>query len=120
MTTLATLSGRDIARLVVAVLILAAGVTSWWLLQEAFFPLRMLAVIAAVALAALVAWTTRPGARAVGFTQEVQVEVRKVVWPGRPQTVQMTGMVLAMVTVVALLLWLLDWLLGELVGWLIY
>lgn len=114
------LSRGDVAKLAVATTILVTGGASWWLLKEAFFPLRILAVIAAVALAVAVAWTTQPGTRAVGFLQEVQVEVRKVVWPERPQTVQMTGLVLVMVTIVALLLWFLDWILGELVGWLIY
>ena len=114
------LSGRDLVKLLAAALALVVGGVSWWLLQEAFFPLRILAVLASVVVAVALAWTTHPGASAASFLQEVQVEVRKVVWPDRPQTVQMTGLVLVMVTVVALLLWFLDWLLGELVGWLIY
>ena len=116
----ATLARGDVGRLLGALALLALGGVLWWYLREAFFPLRVLAVVVAVVAAVVVAWTTQPGSQAVGFLQEVQLEVRRVVWPTRPQTVQMTGLVIAMVLVMALLLWFLDWLLGGLIEWLIY
>jgi preprotein translocase subunit SecE len=37
------------------------------------------------------------------------VELRKVVWPTRKDTVQITLVVVAMVVFVALFLWIIDW-----------
>ncbi|RMH51802.1 MAG: preprotein translocase subunit SecE [Zetaproteobacteria bacterium] len=46
------------------------------------------------------------------YYREVQVEVRKVVWPDRRETVQATAMVVVMVLLVALFLWVVDSVLG--------
>ena len=42
------------------------------------------------------------------FGQESVVEARKVVWPTRKETMQMTGVVVVFVIVMALFLWLVD------------
>ncbi|MEX5381397.1 preprotein translocase subunit SecE, partial [Acinetobacter towneri] len=48
--------------------------------------------------------------------KEARVEIRKVVWPTRQETMQTTLIVVAVVLVMALLLWGLDSLLGWLVS----
>jgi preprotein translocase subunit SecE len=48
----------------------------------------------------------------LGYIGATQVEVRKVVWPTRQETLQTTMIVLLMVMLVALLLWAFDSLLG--------
>jgi len=73
-------------------------------------------------LAALIAWTSEPGRRTLGFARESYGEVRRVVWPTRKETIQMTGVVFAFAVVMAIFLWLVDWLLestlyGLLLGW---
>jgi preprotein translocase subunit SecE len=47
------------------------------------------------------------------------VELRKVVWPTRQETLQTTMIVLVFVVIVALLLFVLDWILGGLMSWVI-
>jgi preprotein translocase subunit SecE len=55
-----------------------------------------------------VAWYTSVGQRFYAFSQESVTEARKVVWPTRKETMQMTGIVVAFVFVMALFLWLVD------------
>jgi preprotein translocase subunit SecE len=56
-----------------------------------------------------VAATTAQGKAAWEFAADARVELRKVVWPTRKETVQMTLVVVVMVIVVAIFLWIVDW-----------
>lgn len=73
-------------------------------------------------VAALLAWFSEPGRRTLSFAGESYNEVKRVSWPTRKETVQMTGIVFAFVAVMGLLMWVLDkgieWVLyGLLLGW---
>ena len=64
----------------------------------------------------------RVGRQFVGFARDAVKEVKKVVWPTRKETLQMTGYVFAFVVLMALFLWLtdktLEWVLYDLIlGW---
>jgi len=65
-------------------------------------------------------FTTTAGAKALGFIKGAQSEMRKVVWPTRPEAVQMTIIVLIILVVTSLVLWAVDslflWLVGLLTG----
>ena len=50
---------------------------------------------------------TAKGAQAIGFIGSARMEVRKVVWPSRQETIQTALIVFAMVIIVGLILWLL-------------
>jgi preprotein translocase subunit SecE len=112
----------DKIKIALALILLAAGVAGFYLLSEQAMILRVLAVIAGLALAIAVAWRTDPGRRFFVFANEAVVEAKKVVWPTRKETVQTTGAVFAFVVVMALFLYLtdksLEWVLYDLVlGW---
>ncbi len=112
----------DKIKFALALAMLAAGVAAFYLLAEQAMILRVLAVLAGVALAAAIAWKTEPGQRFFTFANEAVVEAKKVVWPTRKETVQSTAMVFAFVVIMALFLYLtdksLEWVLYDLVlGW---
>ena len=112
----------DKIKFALALVILAAGVAVFYLLSEQAMILRVLAVLAGVAVAAAVAWKTAPGQRFFAFANESVVEARKVVWPSRKETMQTTGVVFAFVLVMAIVLWVtdksLEWVLYDLIlGW---
>lgn len=48
------------------------------------------------------------GQKAWGFIKGARTELRKVVWPTRPETVQTTVVVVVMVMITALILWGID------------
>ncbi|MFM7469165.1 MAG: preprotein translocase subunit SecE [Vampirovibrionales bacterium] len=45
----------------------------------------------------------------VAFFQGVQEEFKKITWPGLPQVLSQTVVVLLMITVMTVFVWILDW-----------
>jgi preprotein translocase subunit SecE len=80
--------------------------------------LRAAAGIVVFALAVFVALQTSVGRLFWSFAKGARVELRKVVWPTRQETIQTTLVVVGMVVIAALVLWGLDTLFFSLVGWL--
>ena len=112
----------DKIKFALALVILAAGVAGFYLLSEQALILRVLAVLAGLALAVAMAWRPEQGQRLFGVADEALVEAKKVVWPSRKETMQTTGAVFAFVVVMAIFLYLtdksLEWVLYDLVlGW---
>jgi len=91
-----------------AVLLLIAGIAGFYYLAESPMVLRIVSVLAGMAAAAAVAWTTEPGKQFFVFAQESVVETKKVVWPTRKESLQTTGAVFAFVVAMALFLWITD------------
>ncbi len=91
-----------------AVLLLIAGIAGFYYLSESPMVLRIASVLAGMAAAAAVAWTTEPGKQFFVFAQESVVETKKVVWPTRKESLQTTGAVFAFVVAMALFLWITD------------
>ena len=76
--------------------------------------LMVLLVVGAVGIAAL----TNQGQKAIGFAKESRTELRKIIWPPRPEATQTTLIVLAMCVVVSLVLWGIDSLIVALITFL--
>jgi len=114
---------RDAMRLdwlkwLLAVTLLLVGLIGNHYYSEVSMPLRMLAWLAMLAAAGFVASKTQKGKWVVEFFRDSRMELRKVVWPTREETVQTTLIVAAMVVILALILWGMDGILVWLIGWL--
>ena len=112
----------DKIKLAVAAALVVAGIAGYYWLAASSILLRLLSVIAGVAAGAAVAWMSAPGREFVLFAREALVEVKKVVWPTRKETMQTTAAVFAFVVVMAIFLWVsdktLEWVLYDLIlGW---
>ena len=112
----------DKIKLGVAAALVAAGIGGYYWLGESPLVLKILAVVAGIAAGVAVAWFTVPGRQFVVFGGEAVIEVKKVVWPTRKETIQTTAAVFAFVVVMAVFLWItdkgLEWVLYDLVlGW---
>jgi len=112
----------DKVKLVFAVALVVAGIWGYYWLDDAPIVLRVLAVAGGVVAGFVVSTFTEVGQRAVQFAREALVEVRKVVWPTRKETMQTTAAVFAFVLAMAVFLWLtdksLEWVLYDLIlGW---
>jgi preprotein translocase subunit SecE len=101
----------DTLKLVIAVLILVAGITGFYYYETEALLYRVLGLLALVAVALGVVYTTHLGQSIVGFGRDARAEVRKVVWPTRQETVQTTMMVIFAVVLIGIFLWLVDMLL---------
>jgi len=101
----------DKIRLVLAVLALVAGIGGYYYLGDKTLLVRVLVLLAALIVSVGIALTTAVGRSARDFTREALVELRKVVWPNRKETTQVTMVVVAMVIFMAIFLWFVDWIL---------
>jgi preprotein translocase subunit SecE len=112
-----TVSARlDTAKLVVALLLIISAIAAFYVYADQSMLLRVGGILASVAAAAVIALQTGKGRQIWDFLQDVQIEVRKVVWPTRQETVQTTLIVILMVIAIAIILWLLDMFLGWSIG----
>jgi preprotein translocase subunit SecE len=108
----------DAAKLAAGVAILAAGIAGFYLLSEQPIWLRWIIVLAALAVGALVSLQSYQGKTFWSFVQSSRIELRKVVWPNRQETMQVTVVVFVMIVILGLFFWGLDTLLGALTRWL--
>ena len=112
----------DKIKLAAAAGLLAAGIAGYYWLASSSILLRLASVAAGIAAGVAVAWTSAYGRDFLAFARESLVEVKKVVWPSRKETMQTTAAVFAFVVVMAVFLWVsdksLEWVLYDLIlGW---
>ncbi len=115
-------TSADKARLAAAGLLVVGGVAAFYLLGQQSLWLRVIALLVLIAAAVGVFLTSSQGKELIAFSQDAIKEMRKVVWPTRPEATQMTLYVFAFVVVMAVFLWLtdkgLEWVLYDLIlGW---
>ncbi len=98
----------DKIRITVALLLVVAGVTGFYYLDQTPMIVRVVAVLAGLAVGGFVFWLSAPGKEFQVFAQESVGETKKVVWATRKETLQTTGIVIAFMIVMALFLWIVD------------
>lgn len=100
-------------KIILALAVLCAGIYVYYALPElmggdvsALAPVAVLlvSIVAAVGIGA----TSESGRALIEFSKGSQIELRKMVWPTKQETIQTTMIVLVMVVLVALFLWLID------------
>jgi preprotein translocase subunit SecE len=98
----------DTAKLALAIVIVVAGLVGYYYFASSSTLLRVLGVILALAVGAVVAFTSLQGRLLWKFIQGARVELNKVVWPTREETVQTTLVVLVIALLGGVFFWLLD------------
>jgi preprotein translocase subunit SecE len=109
--TPAVASAKDTALMSLAILALLAGIVAFYWYDELALPFRVAMVIAGLAAAAGLAWFTWYGREFWQFALAARVELRKVVWPEREETIKTTYVVFIFAIVMGLFFWGLDWVL---------
>jgi preprotein translocase subunit SecE len=102
----------DTVKIAVAVILFVAGLAGFYMLPDVSKLARVLGLVAATGIAIAIALQTEKGRAISTFISDAQVEVRKVVWPTRKETVSTTIAVMVVVIIAAAILWALDLLLG--------
>ena len=115
-------TGADKAKLAGSVVLLLASIFAFYYLSQQDLWVRVAALLALIASAVGLFFTSEPGRQLIAYGRDSAREVKKVVWPTRKEAGQMTGYVFAFVFVMALFMWLtdktLEWVLYDLVlGW---
>ena len=100
--------GADTARLVMAVVLVVAGIVAFYTLDSAPLWARWLAVVAGLVLGVAVVATSAYGRAVYQFVLDSRVELRKIVWPSRRETGMTTLVVFGFVIVGGAFFWIVD------------
>lgn len=97
----------DKFKVLLAVVAAIAGVVGFFYLTGQNKPALVAtgALVAGLAFAVLLLWTSASGREFLVFAKESVRETKKVVWPTRKEATQITGIVFAFVVVMAIFLW---------------
>jgi len=98
----------DTAKLVLAVVVVLVGLVGYYYFADSSALLRVLGILVALAVAAVVALTSLQGRQLWKFIQGARVELNKVVWPTREEAIQTTLVVLVVALFGGVFFWLLD------------
>ncbi len=101
----------DTIKLAVAAFLLVIGIVAFYYLSGISTLLRVIALLVISGGAVAVAYQTEIGRQLWQFVMDSRMEVRKMVWPSRQETLQTTLVVIGMVLVLGIVLWLFDMLL---------
>jgi len=112
----------DRIKLGVAVLVIVAGIVGYSMLEGQPAIARVGLFVGSLVVAGIIAWFSEPGRRTLSFGRDSYNEVKRVVWPTRKETTQMTGIVFVFVIAMGAFLWFVDkvleWVIyGLLLGW---
>ncbi len=109
----------DKLKIVFSFLLFVAGIVGFYLLSDQVLVLRILVILIGLVLAGVVFWKTVLGQKTFGFINESIVEAKRVVWPTRKETIQMTINVFVLVAVMAVFLGLVDITFSYMINWLL-
>src|ERR1700722_12699551 len=98
-------NAADIGKLVLAGLVLVAGIVSYSWFGNSNIPpsVLLLGVLAALVISLAIASFTALGRRVRNYIAESQFEMRKVVWPTRDETLKTTGIIIVVVIILSLM-----------------
>jgi preprotein translocase subunit SecE len=109
----------DKIKLVLSLLLIAAGIAGFYLLADQALVLRILVVIAGVVAAVFLFKTAPLGQKAFDFLGDSIAEAKRVVWPTRKETIQTTMVVFILVVVMAAFLWVVDIGFSQMIQWIL-
>lgn len=98
----------DKLKLIIALALTVVALVGFYAFDEQQQVVRVIGLLIGLAAAAFVAARSEAGAHAVAFSRGAIVEVRKVVWPTRKETINTTLLVMVMVVIVGVVLWVFD------------
>jgi preprotein translocase subunit SecE len=112
-------TGAEKMKLALAVGLVLAAIVAFYMLAKQGQLAQWGALLACFVAAGAVFFTSESGKQLIGFGRDSVREVKKVAWPARKETVQMTAYVFGFVLIMAIFLWAtdktLEWLIFDLI-----
>ncbi|MDH6153759.1 preprotein translocase subunit SecE [Polynucleobacter sphagniphilus] len=99
-----------------AALVVVAALVLYYTLIDQSMLIRLVVLFGGIAAAVLVVALSQDGRRFIHYAKDSWYEVKKVVWPTRKETTQMTLVVFGFVLIMSLFLWIAD----KLIEWLVF
>ena len=104
-------SAKDSALLMLSIFALLLGIVAFYWYEDLALPLRIGMVLAGLAAATGLIWFSWYGREFWQFAIASRIELRKVVWPEREETIKTTYVVFIFAIVMGVFFWGLDWVL---------
>ncbi len=104
-------SAKDTALMTLSILVLFIGIGAFYWYDDQALAIRVAMVVVGLGAAAGLAWFSWYGREFLEFAKVSRIELRKVVWPTRDETVKTTYVVFIFAIVMGLFFWGLDWVL---------
>ena len=98
----------DTVKLVLAAAVLLGGIAAYYVYENESLLLRVAGVLVAFAVCAVIAFQSAQGQALWTFIQGSRIEIRKVVWPTRQETLQTTLTVMVFALFMGVFFWILD------------
>jgi preprotein translocase subunit SecE len=98
----------DTLKLAAAVGVLVGGIVAYYYYADVAVVLRAIGVLVAFGLAVVILLQSTQGKTLLRFVNASRVELRKVVWPTREETIQTTVAVMIFTLIMGLFFWFLD------------
>ncbi|MEL6152390.1 MAG: preprotein translocase subunit SecE, partial [Chloroflexota bacterium] len=98
----------DTIKLLLSLGAIVGGLVAYYMTPELALALRVLMVLAGVIIGVLIGLTTHKGQTLWRFIQGSRIEIRKVVWPTRQETTQITILVFIFTALLGVFFWALD------------
>lgn len=107
----------DVAKLALAVMVVVFGIGGFYYYADQSLLLRVVGLLVALSVSVGLVYATKLGKSFWYFAQGSKIELKKIVWPTKKETMQTTLIVAVMVLLVGVLLWMFDGLLMWGVGY---
>ena len=104
-------STKDTALMTLAVVVMLGGIGAFYWYDDLPLVPRVAMVVAGVIFGLGLAWLSSYGREFWQFALASRIELRKVVWPGREETIKTTYVVFGFAIAMGLFFWGLDWVL---------
>ena len=101
----------DTALLATACLVVLASIVAYYYFEGAVIVLRVIGILAGFGIGAALLYQTRQGQVIWQFILGSRVEIRKVIWPTRQETMQTTITVFIFLLILGFFFWSLDFVL---------
>ncbi|MFI4954598.1 MAG: preprotein translocase subunit SecE [Gammaproteobacteria bacterium] len=111
-------NGSDLWKWLLLGVVIAIGLVGNYLLIEQSLWYQTALWLGVLGVGAGLVLITTPGSHLIQFFKDARLEIRKVVWPTRPETIQATLMVLVAVFLMSILLWVIDLVLFRIINFL--
>ena len=99
-----------------AALIVVAALVLYYTLIDQSLLIRLVVLFGGIAAAVLIVAVSPDGRRFIAYAKDSWYEVKKVVWPTRKESTQMTLVVFGFVLIMSIFLWTAD----KLIEWLVF
>ena len=101
----------DTALLAAACLVVLASIVAYYYFEGASIVLRVVGILAGFGIGTALLYQTRQGQVIWQFILGSRVEIRKVIWPNRQETIQTTITVFVFLLILGFFFWSLDFVL---------